>query len=415
MKGILKMKTRTLLTVMALAIAVAFTPGVGTLDASAATKTPSKPSITSTSVELANITIKWDKASRAKTYQVARRTSYKKWCYVKRVRGTKANRNKYTQPGKYKVVRINKGRHKGKLKVYKYKTLYSYKVLKSNLKTRSYTYKAPERGTTYTLTVRAVNGKKKGKWVAKSATTWNKDTVLVDGVKHTHKWDKQYKDETRTTTKKVLVDTIEHTTKIGTNTVCITCNEPILFTEGETEPSNQEIYNALQEHNISTGCNSEGTKFEDKSETTYENIYEDREVEETVQVLSSYKCSCGATKTLGGKVTEHVHSWDTRTNYKTAYKTVTYGRTIIVCKDCWKRLPVKYRDAEGVWHDYVEKYNPDNWYSACPEATEHLFWEAEENNGTGSSYSETEDYKTEKVAYKVPYTETYCTTCGKIK
>ena len=414
MKGILKMKTRTFLTVMALAIAVAFTPGVGTLDASAATKTPSKPSITSTSVELANITIKWSKASRAKTYQVARRTSYKKWCYVKRVRGTQANRNKYTQPGKYKVVRIKKGRHKGKLKVYKYKTLYSYKILKSNLKTRSYTYKAPKRGTTYTLTVRAVNGKKKGKWVAKSATTWNENTVLVDGVKHTHKWDKQYKDETRTTTKKVLVDTIEHTTKIGTNTVCITCNEPILFTEGEAEPTNQEIYNALQEHS-STGCNSEGTKFEDKSETTYENIYEDREVEETVQVLSSYKCSCGATKTLGGKITEHAHTWATRTNYKTAYKTVEYLKDYIVCNHCEKRFIVHYRDADGVWHDYVERKNPDNWYSSCPEATTHQKEEMKINGYIGSMRDETEEYKTEKVAYKVPYTETYCTTCGKVK
>ena len=37
------------------------------------------------------------------------------------------------------------------------------------------------------------------------------------------------------------------------------------------------------------------------------------------------------------------------------------------------------------------------------------------NGYIGSMRDETEEYKTEKVAYKVPYTETYCTGCGKIK
>ena len=82
---------------------------------------------------------------------------------------------------------------------------------------------------------------------------------------------------------------------------------------------------------------------------------------------------------------------------------------------CDAKFIIHYRDADGVWHDYVERWNPEGWYTSCPEATAHQKEEMIVNGNRGSMSDITEYYKTEKVAYKVPYTETYCTGCGKIK
>lgn len=90
-KGNLRNKVITLM--VAFAVAFTFMPmnSVNTYAASKAKK-PSKPVITSMTVESSTITVKWKKAKNAKQYQVALKTYPKGWKYVKKVKKTKKNK-----------------------------------------------------------------------------------------------------------------------------------------------------------------------------------------------------------------------------------------------------------------------------------------------------------------------------------
>lgn len=79
-------------------------------------------------------------------------------------------------------IQIYAGKQNGKYKVYRYRTIVKYKMLKGKTKSTKYSYKAPKRGTKYTLAVRALNGKKKSAWCSKSVKTASKDAP------HVHKW-----------------------------------------------------------------------------------------------------------------------------------------------------------------------------------------------------------------------------------
>ena len=172
-------RNKAITLMVAFAVAFTFMPmnSVNTYAASKAKK-PSKPAITSMTVESSTITVKWKKAKNAKQYQVALKTYPKGWKYVKKVKKTKKNKKAYTKKGKYKVVKAKKGKYK----VYRYQTLVKYKTLKGKTKSTKYSYKAPKRGTKYTLAVRSLNGKKKSAWCSKSVKTASKDAP------HVHKW-----------------------------------------------------------------------------------------------------------------------------------------------------------------------------------------------------------------------------------
>ena len=425
MKGNIVKKIVVAITALALAFTVM--PAAGAADTYAATKvkTPSAPTITSGKAEGAKITIKWKSAKNAKKYQVALRTSYMGWKYLKKVKKTKANKAKYNKAKLYKTV-AGKGKNKNKYYVYKYQRIYKYKTLKSATTSKSYTYSAPKRNSTYTLAVRSLNGKKHSGWKAKAVKTWSADTVRIDGAVHTHKWVAQSKtvEETITVMETQQTGTETVSEKNGIRLVCGTCGET-LDTIGDVEGeytenaayTDEQITEITASHIESTGCDCEYTDTEDVFTEVDKPVYSDVPVEKVVTktVPNGYKCSCGAVKNTSGTVTLHTHTWATREKYKTAYKTVEYLKDYIVCNHCEKRFIVHYRDADGVWHDYVERKNPDNWYSSCPEATTHQKEEMKINGYIGSMRDETEEYKTEKVAYKVPYTETYCTGCGKIK
>lgn len=300
---------------------------------SAAAKAPAAPKIAYASVQENRITLKWNKASRAEKYQVAVRSDSKSWKYYKTVRKTVANKNKYTNKNTYRVKASGT-----KYKVYRY--IYTYQNLKTTTST-SYTYKAPERNKTYTLAVRSCNGKTSA-WSIKSAKTWDEDTVLIDGDKHTHQWIAEYDEAGK---------------------------------------------------------------------------------------LTGYTCSCNATKSTGGKVTEHVHSWGTRIKEKTVNKPVKCARTYYVCLECAARgvetkYPMKYYDSAeafysnpDVYHDHVEfddNGNPcQEYYNVCPEATKHKREELQ--LGTRASCKNIDEEFTINKPTIITYTETYCTVCGAVK
>lgn len=410
------LRNKVITMMVAFAVAFTFMPmnSVNTYAASKAKK-PSKPAITSMSVESSTITVKWKKAKNAKQYQVALKTYPKGWKYVKKVKKTKKNKKAYTKKGKYKVVKAKKGKYK----VYRYQTIVKYKTLKGKTKSTKYSYKAPKRGTKYTLAVRALNGKKKSAWTSKSAATWNKDTLRIDGKKHTHKWEAEYKtvDEHVKVKEQVQTGTKDVEKKTGVKLVCDTCGKTLDEIDNpDASYTEDQINELVSKHRDEDSCTCESTKAEDVTETVTEPVYEEQEVDKVVskKVKTGYTCSCHARKDLSGKVTLHQHQWKTRQKTKTGYKTVTYKKKYIECLDCNKKFINHYTDSNGNIHDYVESGNPEHWEMSNPEATAHTDWELD-NNGTGSSRNVEEFYKTEKVKYDIPYNETYCDICGYIK
>ncbi len=120
--------------------------------ADAATKTPAKPVVTSCKATKNKVTIKWKKAKYAKAYRVYVQTGANKWKYLKKVKKTAANKKKYGNKLKYKLVVSGK-----KYKVYKQLNTYKVKVKKTTK--RSFTLKG-KYNTTYRFAIRAINGKK---------------------------------------------------------------------------------------------------------------------------------------------------------------------------------------------------------------------------------------------------------------
>ncbi len=149
-------------TILSFMIVFAFMPIFGQ-DAYAATKKSGTPKIISAQVNGNTVILKWSKTNKAKKYKVYVQTGADKWKYWKSVKKNKANKKKYSNKLKYKLKRSGK-----KYKVYKQKN--PYKLIRKTKK-RSYIYTG-EYGLTYRFVVRAMNGKKAGKFSrAKTVTT----------------------------------------------------------------------------------------------------------------------------------------------------------------------------------------------------------------------------------------------------
>ena len=432
----------TICTVMTLVAAMI--PSIGSVDTYAATKvkTPSAPKITAGTAEASALTVKWNKASNAKGYQIALRTSHMGWKYYKTVKKTAANKKAFNQPKKYKTVA-----KKGKFKVYKYQTIYSYTTLKSKITSKSYTYNAPKQGTSYTLAVRALNRNKHSKWVTKSVTSWDKDTLRIDGVKHTHKWEPVKETQMTTVKENVVVGYNEIEKKVGIQLTCNSCSKVLdilgdedgEYTGAETF-SEERIAELVAKHRAEDNCSCEAapsiegeegtartdaTVIEDYLVTVKEPIYELQDVEKPVDVVVSYKCNCHATKTLEGDVTLHQHVWTEKSHVDPTC--TDKGKIVYSCecgKENVKEIPaIGHNKATRTITKMVEDKNQPNYVSheVCKDCgytvhgeesiADHVFWEVE-NGGTGSTYTYVtiEGYKT----VPVHYTETYCTTCNKV-
>lgn len=390
------LRNKAITLMVAFAVAFTFMPmnSVNTYAASKAKK-PSKPAITSMTVESSTITVKWKKAKNAKQYQVALKTYPKGWKYVKKVKKTKKNKKAYTKKGKYKVVKAKKGKYK----VYRYQTIVKYKTLKGKTKSTKYSYKAPKRGTKYTLAVRSLNGKKKSAWTTKSATTWNKDTLRIDGKKHTHKWEAEYKtvDEHVKVKEQVQTGTKDVEKKTGVKLVCGTCGKTLDEIDNPDASYTEDQINALaSKHRDEDSCTCESTKAEDVTETVTEPVYEEREVDKVVpkKVKTGYTCSCHARKDLNGKVTLHKHQWKSETVTTTVYKEEKVPKSADRCLDCG--FTINTDD------------DPDGKIFS-----EHRYNEILAGN-TGSCTVD-EWYEVEKVPHLVSHTKTYCSECGYVK
>ena len=390
------LRNKAITLMVAFAVAFTFMPmnSVNTYAASKAKK-PSKPAITSMTVESSTITVKWKKAKNAKQYQVALKTYPKGWKYVKKVKKTKKNKKAYTKKGKYKVVKAKKGKYK----VYRYQTIVKYKTLKGKTKSTKYSYKAPKRGTKYTLAVRSLNGKKKSAWTSKSAATWNKDTLRIDGKKHTHKWEAEYKtvDEHVKVKEQVQTGTKDVEKKTGVKLVCDTCEKTLDEIDNPDASYTEEQINALvSKHRDEDSCTCESTKAEDVTETVTEPVYEEQEVDKVVskKVKTGYTCSCHARKDLSGKVTLHQHQWKSETVTTTVYKEEKVPHSAQRCLDCGFKIDT--RD------------DPDGEIFSKHQYNEILA-------GNTGSCTVDEWYEVEKVPHLVSHTKIYCSECGYVK
>ena len=410
-----RLKKELMALALAATMAVTCIPSAMPIDTYAATKvkTPGALTVPTVNIESKAITLKWTPSKNAKSYQVAIRSQNKSWMYLKKVKKTDKNKKKYTKADLYKVVK-GTGKNKKKYIVYKYR--YTYKVIKSGLTSRSYTYNAPSYNKKYTLAVRGVNksGKKTkyGPWYARNAVTWSKDTVrLPSGSVHTHKWVPTYEEKEG--------NKVE--TKTGVNVICGTCEDVIGFIPVSDTPSEDKVAAIADEHKTVMNCACESTSLADEIEISYE---------EGKKVLTGYTCSCSATKTLDGKVNEHVHSWDTRIKEKTENKTVKCARTYYVCLECAARgvetiYPTKYYDSSEAYHnnpdvyyDHVEFDDNGNhcqkYFSACPESSKHQEIEEDEYK-TSARYKIIDEEFTINKPIVITYKETYCTVCGEVK
>lgn len=407
--------------ILAVVVVVTMILPFGSMNTYAAskTKTPKAPTKASISVADRNMTLNWNKGKNAKSYQVALRTSSKGWKYVKKVKKSKANKKKFTKKMKYKVKKSGK-----KYKVYRYQTIYKYKTLKKSTKSRSYTYKAPKKNTVYTLAVRSLNGKKKSGWKTAANKTWDKNTVFLDGKKHTHHWKAETEEKMVDGTKEVKVVTCktcgedltnmtdaEKKEKHGITWYCSICGEDVAsHNKEDIEKHIQEKHTSdvssqsLAEENISDANN-------DESEAAASPIEIDsvRSTETTKEVptqtpttvTKDYVCNCYAVKDLNGNIHEHKHTWKTRQKEVQKYKTETVENEYWHCKNCDKMILTGTIIAEEV---IVAP-------GASKAITEHKDFEMETNGG----YSSNIVYKTEtkKTPYTVTVTEKYCDVCGK--
>ena len=158
--------------VLSVILAVTFMPIFGQQSAYAASKTPAKVTIKSVTADANKVTVKWNKAKNAKKYKVYMQTGADGWKYWKSVKKNKKNKKKYSDTLKYKLKVSGK-----KYKIYKKKN--PYKLVKTTT-ARSYTRTA-KYSTTYRFVLRAVNGKKAGKYsAAKSAKTKAKPKTSAD-------------------------------------------------------------------------------------------------------------------------------------------------------------------------------------------------------------------------------------------
>lgn len=384
-------------------------------------KTPKAPTKASISVADRNMTLNWNKGKNAKSYQVAVRTSGKGWKYVKKVKKTSANKKKYTKKMKYKVKKSGK-----KYKVYKYQTVYKYKTLKKSTKSRSYTYKAPKKNTVYTLAVRSLNGKKKSGWKTASKRTWDKNTVLLDGKKHTHHWKAETEEKMVDGTKEVTTITCktcgedltnmtdaEKKEKHGITWYCSICGEDVAsHNKEDIEKHIQEKHSSdvspqtLTEENNSDVNDDENaaaaSPIEIDSVRTNETI-NNVPTKTPTTVTKDYVCNCYAVKDLNGNIHEHKHTWKTRQKEVQKYKTETVENEYWHCKNCDKMILTGTIIADEVI------IAP----GASKAITEHKDFEMETNGG----YSSNIVYKTEtkKTLYTDYVNETYCSVCGKVK
>lgn len=152
---------RAISAVISIMIVFAFMPILGQ-DAYAAAKKPKAPKITTAQVNGNAVILKWSKVKKAKKYKVYVQTGSDSWKYWKSVRKNKTNKKKYSNKLKYKLKKSGK-----KYKVYKQTN--PYKLI-AKTKVRSFTYKG-NYGTTYRFVVRAMKGKKAGKYSKTAAVT----------------------------------------------------------------------------------------------------------------------------------------------------------------------------------------------------------------------------------------------------
>lgn len=149
----MKKGTRLLHILLLVAVMMAMMP----FNASAASKSPGKPKITSVTVSENTVTVNVKKVKKAKSYRLYSVTYTPKWKYHKTVKASK--KNKYSDVSKYKLVKKGK-----KYKVYKMASEPKYtQLVKVDGTTLSFT---GQWGTAYTLSVRAYSGKKGGAYSA---------------------------------------------------------------------------------------------------------------------------------------------------------------------------------------------------------------------------------------------------------
>ena len=149
----MKKKTRLLHILLLVAVMMAMMP----FNVSAASKNPGKPKITSVTVSENTVTVNIKKVKKAKSYRLYSVTYTPKWKYSKTVKAS--GKNKYSDASKYKLVKKGK-----KYKVYKLTSKPKYtQLVKTKGTTLSFT---GQWGTSYTLAVRAYNGKKGGSYSA---------------------------------------------------------------------------------------------------------------------------------------------------------------------------------------------------------------------------------------------------------
>lgn len=350
---------------LAAIVAVTMILPLGSMDTYAAskTKTPKAPTKASISVADRNMTLHWNKGKNAKSYQVALRTSSKGWKYVKKVKKSKANKKKFTKKMKYKVKKSGK-----KYKVYRYQTIYKYKTLKKSTKSRSYTYKAPKKNTVYTLAVRSLNGKKKSGWKTAANKTWDKNTVFLDGKKHTHHWKAETEEKMVDGTKEVKVVTCktcgedmtnmtdaEKKEKHGITWYCSVCGEDVAsHNKEDIEKHIQEKHTSdvspqsLSEENISDANNDEGEAAASPIEIdSVRSTETTKEVptQTPTTVTKDYVCNCYAVKDLKGNIHEHKHTWKNRKKEVTKTKYVDVYYKYYFCYGCDQKF--LWAKAEG--------------------------------------------------------------------
>lgn len=357
--------------ILAAIVSVTMILPLGSMDTYAAskTKTPKAPTKASISVADRNMTLHWNKGKNAKSYQVALRTSSKGWKYVKNVKKNKANKKKFTKKMKYKV--------------------------------------------------------KKSGWKAAANKTWDKNTVLLDGKKHTHHWKAETEEKMVDGTKEVKVITCktcgedmtnmtdaEKNEKHGITWYCSICGEDVAsHNKEDIEKHIQEKHTSdvspqsLAEEDISDANN------DDESEAAASPIEIDsvRSTETTkdvptqtpTTVTKDYVCNCYAVKDLKGNIHEHKHTWKTRQKEVQKYKEEKVENTYWHCKNCDKMILRGYIIAEEIV----------TIPGSAEAITEHKDYEFGKNDGYSCNWV----YKTEtkKTPYTVTVTEKYCDVCGK--
>ena len=162
----MRVRSRLLSILILIALMMTMMPA----SAYAAAKKPGKSKITSVSVSQRVITVSYKKVKNAKSYKLYRVTYKDGWKYLKKIKSSQ--KKKYSNTAKYKLVKKGK-----KFKVYKKKSIAKYSQIATSKKTTvSFT---GSWNTTYTLAVRAYNGKKAGPYSSvKSAVTGNAPSAV---------------------------------------------------------------------------------------------------------------------------------------------------------------------------------------------------------------------------------------------